>query len=257
MERHPVVRDQARASARFASDPVERSSTTSTSWPSASRRSTSVEPMNPAPPVTRTRTVSPLGRRHGHLALRQGWRRRATCAASADDRRRRATSAPAPIARVGPDDRRADPCTGIEARAREQHRAAPRRHRRQRRSPRRRSTPRCVRVDAIDALRADEHRRVEDRRRRRRSSSRPRRRARARCAPGDGGSPTRPASTSACACQVLLRRADVDPVVVGTERDTVPVVRRASRESLTLDRHRLAFRDRARARTARARRSPR
>src|SRR4051794_12099755 len=42
----------ARASERFASDPAERSSTTSTLHPSASRRSVSVEPMKPAPPVT-------------------------------------------------------------------------------------------------------------------------------------------------------------------------------------------------------------
>ena len=42
----------ARASARLTSDPVDRSSTTSTSWPSARSRSTRVEPMNPAPPVT-------------------------------------------------------------------------------------------------------------------------------------------------------------------------------------------------------------
>ena len=48
-----------RASARFASDPIDRSSTTSTSWPSASSRSTRVEPMKPAPPVTRTRTDQP------------------------------------------------------------------------------------------------------------------------------------------------------------------------------------------------------
>ena len=55
VEREPVgaVARSARASARLASDPVDRSSSTSTSWPSASRRSTSVEPMNPAPPVTR------------------------------------------------------------------------------------------------------------------------------------------------------------------------------------------------------------
>ena len=43
---------EARASARLASDPVDRSSTTSTVCPSARSRSTRVEPMNPAPPVT-------------------------------------------------------------------------------------------------------------------------------------------------------------------------------------------------------------
>src|SRR6185503_1180880 len=48
----------ARAAARFASDPVDRSSTTSTSWPSASRRSTRGDPMNPAPPVTSARIAS-------------------------------------------------------------------------------------------------------------------------------------------------------------------------------------------------------
>ena len=40
------------ASARLASEPVDRLSTTSTVWPSARSLSTSVEPMNPAPPVT-------------------------------------------------------------------------------------------------------------------------------------------------------------------------------------------------------------
>ena len=46
-----------RASVRLASDPVDRSSTTSTSCPSASSRSTRVEPMNPAPPVTSIRVT--------------------------------------------------------------------------------------------------------------------------------------------------------------------------------------------------------
>jgi len=41
-----------RALARFPSEPFERSSTASTRQPSARSRSTSVEPMNPAPPVT-------------------------------------------------------------------------------------------------------------------------------------------------------------------------------------------------------------
>src|SRR5438874_2791322 len=35
-------------------DPVERLSSTATSWPSASSRSARCEPMNPAPPVIRT-----------------------------------------------------------------------------------------------------------------------------------------------------------------------------------------------------------
>jgi hypothetical protein len=38
--------------------PLERSSTTSTSWPSASSRSTRVDPMKPAPPVTSARMVA-------------------------------------------------------------------------------------------------------------------------------------------------------------------------------------------------------
>ena len=48
-----------RASARLDSEPVEKSSTTSTSWPSASSRSTRFEPMKPAPPVTRVRMHRP------------------------------------------------------------------------------------------------------------------------------------------------------------------------------------------------------
>src|SRR5215470_3296905 len=38
--------------ARFSGRPVEKSSSTSTEWPSARRRSTTWLPMNPAPPVT-------------------------------------------------------------------------------------------------------------------------------------------------------------------------------------------------------------
>src|SRR5439155_619927 len=41
-------------------DPVDRSSTTHTPWPSATRRSTMWEPMNPAPPVTSTRGPVPV-----------------------------------------------------------------------------------------------------------------------------------------------------------------------------------------------------
>src|SRR5580704_1016468 len=52
----------ARASARFEREPVEKSSTTSTSWPSTRRRSTRFEPMNPAPPVTSVRIPAPLSR---------------------------------------------------------------------------------------------------------------------------------------------------------------------------------------------------
>src|SRR5579884_1009257 len=50
---------EERASARLARLPVDRSSTTSTVWPSARRRSTRVEPMKPAPPVTRVCTGLP------------------------------------------------------------------------------------------------------------------------------------------------------------------------------------------------------
>ena len=47
-------------SARLASEPVERSSTTSTGRPSAISRSTRWEPTNPAPPMTSTPPVRPL-----------------------------------------------------------------------------------------------------------------------------------------------------------------------------------------------------
>src|SRR3954452_12469127 len=40
---------------RFSRRPVERSSTTVTSWPRSRRASTRLEPMKPAPPVTRVR----------------------------------------------------------------------------------------------------------------------------------------------------------------------------------------------------------
>src|SRR5690606_34467700 len=49
------------APARLAVLPLHRLSTTATECPSASSRSTSVEPMNPAPPVTRTCTSALLG----------------------------------------------------------------------------------------------------------------------------------------------------------------------------------------------------
>lgn len=45
--------------ARLAWDPVDRSSITTTSWPSRSSRRTRLEPMNPAPPVTWTRIAVP------------------------------------------------------------------------------------------------------------------------------------------------------------------------------------------------------
>ena len=73
----------ARASARLARDPVERSSSTSTAWPSASRRSTRVDPMKPAPPVTSafigatsTEPASTVARGHRHHGARADDRRR-------------------------------------------------------------------------------------------------------------------------------------------------------------------------------------
>ena len=49
--------------------PVERLSTTTTSWPAEMQRSTTCEPMNPAPPVTRTLMVIALD------SARLGWTR--------------------------------------------------------------------------------------------------------------------------------------------------------------------------------------
>ena len=51
---------KARAEARLSSVPVERSSTPTTSWPSARSRSVRVDPMKPAAPVTRTRMAETL-----------------------------------------------------------------------------------------------------------------------------------------------------------------------------------------------------
>src|SRR3954451_23310059 len=62
----------ARASVRLASTPEDRSSMAWPPPPPASSRSTSVEPMNPAPPVTITRTGSPrrrLGRWFGTVGF--------------------------------------------------------------------------------------------------------------------------------------------------------------------------------------------
>ena len=56
-------------------------------------------------------------------------------------------------------------------------------------------------------------------------------------APGAGGAPSRPASTSACACEVLLGRADVEPVAVGREAEEPARLRQHARERLALDRH--------------------
>ena len=54
------VAPASRACARFSRLPVERSSTTVTSSPRASRASTRLEPMNPAPPVTNVLIRSPI-----------------------------------------------------------------------------------------------------------------------------------------------------------------------------------------------------
>src|SRR5689334_252101 len=58
-----------RASARLAREPVARLSTTSTECPSARSRSTSVDPIKPAPPVTSAFTVRSWG--DGHLGAGQ------------------------------------------------------------------------------------------------------------------------------------------------------------------------------------------
>src|SRR5918992_4769972 len=54
-----LPRPDLRASARFARRPDDRSSTATTSSPSLNNRSTRWEPINPAAPVTRTRTSPP------------------------------------------------------------------------------------------------------------------------------------------------------------------------------------------------------
>src|SRR6266536_4667573 len=51
------TRPEVKASARFSSRPVDRSSITTTSFPSWTRRSTRAEPMKPAPPVTSVRIL--------------------------------------------------------------------------------------------------------------------------------------------------------------------------------------------------------
>ena len=53
MRRAPSSADE-RAAERFASEPVDKSSTTSTRAPSESKRSTMCEPRKPAPPTTMT-----------------------------------------------------------------------------------------------------------------------------------------------------------------------------------------------------------
>src|ERR1700675_1185918 len=51
--------------AMLSSEPVRRLSMQTTSQPFARRKSQRWEPMNPAPPVTRTRTQAPSGRQDG------------------------------------------------------------------------------------------------------------------------------------------------------------------------------------------------
>src|SRR5581483_6110353 len=50
------------ACSRLAARPELKLSSPTTSWPSASKRSTSVDPMNPAAPVTSARTGQPYRR---------------------------------------------------------------------------------------------------------------------------------------------------------------------------------------------------
>ena len=195
--------------------------------PSASSRSTSVEPMNPAPPVTSAFIA--------RSALRSAGRTRAAMRAPARRSRPRRRS-----------------CRSRRDRVRLEHGV---RHRRPSRSPRRRAdaAPSCSteRIDARAAL--DDRARAEHRRRRRAhrgstaapspistgaSSSRSasivgvalhpdaRRALRARRAPA--APPSAPASTSACACEVLLGRADVEPVAVGSHRVQAARLARAS-----------------------------
>src|ERR1700728_3621141 len=78
----------AGACARLASEPVERSSTTSTSCPSASNRSTRADPMNPAPPVTSARIDGQLCRALRGDALCVEDRPRLDLHPGADDRDR-------------------------------------------------------------------------------------------------------------------------------------------------------------------------
>ena len=120
------------------------------------------------------------------------------------------------------------PCDDADAR-----RAAPRGRARRRLRRRRRGAddraherahpPRCVRPSPM------QHRRLDlgaRHRRRRRPASR--RRARPRARRARAGAPSRPASTSACACEVLLGRPDVEPVAVGSGSRTAARAARAS-----------------------------
>src|SRR5438876_9687086 len=57
---------------KFASDPVLKSSSTRTKKPSASRRAVRCEPIKPAPPVTRTRSLMPLPSLYGRHTAGSG-----------------------------------------------------------------------------------------------------------------------------------------------------------------------------------------
>ena len=73
VERERVRRRRPGPRPGWPSDPVDRSSTTSTAWPSARSRSTRFDPMNPAPPVTITCTSPPSTRRsRRHLRRHPG-----------------------------------------------------------------------------------------------------------------------------------------------------------------------------------------
>ena len=205
----------ARASARLASEPDDRSSTTSTSWPSASSRSTSVEPMKPAPPVTSTRTDQPAAAdsstRVADRAAPAGTR-----APAADDRavgdawHARSTSASGPTierSTIGTAHRRVRPSSSTApvttaslptTLALAERRAATRAPRLDRGpAPRRHGAAtlridgepesRCTQIPGVDLLGVG-HRRE----------------------------PERPANSVGVRLEVLLGRADVEPVVVGS-----------------------------------------
>ena len=83
------------AASRFSTRPADRSSTTVTQAPSATNRSTRCEPMNPAPPQTRTCNAQslrtrPRGCGHRWKERAPGYREvRARCRVSAKTRRGR------------------------------------------------------------------------------------------------------------------------------------------------------------------------
>ena len=110
----------ARASARLASEPVERSSTTSTAWPSASSRSTRVEPMNPAPPVTSAR-ISPASAPGTSGALEPG-PRRGSCHSPTADHRQVRGQASSPTTAPLADERGLDAPPRAHHGARQEHR---------------------------------------------------------------------------------------------------------------------------------------